>query len=222
MTKHLVHDEPVVVWTGSAMLSGRLLEPSEASALLLVASANGTATHAGYNAVANHLTHHGFAVLEADLLTEDEAEFDSRTGHYRCNIPMLSTRLIGVADWAVREKHLRNLPIAILTSGPVAAAALNVAARQPGKFDALILADARTDLVEDILPNVKAPTLLIAPDSDLAILRMNREAEELLRYTKRLEVLPESTHVFADSAHTEAIAGLALSWAAAYAQPVYA
>jgi putative phosphoribosyl transferase len=215
-----IHDEPVLIWTGAAMLEGRLAVPPDASALLLMVSGGATAAHNGFRRVANHLWQHGFAVLFADALTEDEQQFDSRTGHFRSDVKLLSERLTGITGWVKHESNLRELPVALFGTGSVAAAGLSAAALDPSAFAALILVEARTDLVDHALHAVETPVLLIAPDSDMAILRMNRDAVEKLRGEKRLEVIPDSARVIDDEWNVAIVAREALSWAAAHAQPV--
>ena len=70
----------------------------------------------------------------------------------------------------------------------------------------------RPDLAGDCLPLVRAPTLLIVGGLDRAVLDLNRRAYERLRTERRLEIVPEATHLFEESGALEHVSELAGDW----------
>jgi putative phosphoribosyl transferase len=63
-----------------------------------------------------------------------------------------------------------------------------------------------------VLPNVKAPTLLIVGARDTEVLALNRQAFRALGGEKRLEVVPGATHLFEEPGTLESVAALAADW----------
>ena len=57
-----------------------------------------------------------------------------------------------------------------------------------------------------------APTLLIVGGRDLEVLRLNREALDILDCAKRLDVVPGATHLFEEPGTLERVASLARDW----------
>ncbi|MDX6562176.1 MAG: putative phosphoribosyl transferase, partial [Gaiellales bacterium] len=70
----------------------------------------------------------------------------------------------------------------------------------------------RPDLAGDALPRVRAPTLLIVGALDPVVLDLNRRALEQLTVEKRLEVVPNATHLFEEPGALERVAELARGW----------
>jgi pimeloyl-ACP methyl ester carboxylesterase len=59
---------------------------------------------------------------------------------------------------------------------------------------------------------VRAPTLLIVGGLDPVVLDLNRLALEQLTVEKRLEVVPNATHLFEEPGALERVAELARGW----------
>lgn len=175
----------VVVPLTNVIVTGVLMEPEQrtGSAVLV----RGTGSEARDTRVAEELAKAGIATLMVDLLTSDEQQFDSRTGHYRYDADFLAHRMIGVAQWLQRSAGLRDLPVAFIGSAAGAAAALVAAALRPDLPSAVVAINGRTDLAADYLRNVKTPTLFVL--NDMPVLRMNRDALSQIRGEKRIEVL---------------------------------
>src|SRR5438270_12026484 len=70
------------------------------------------------------LHHAGFATLEVDLLTADEA----RDGAAAFNTPLLSSRLLAVTRWLAIQPEARGKRLAYLAGGAVAGSAFSAAA----------------------------------------------------------------------------------------------
>jgi dienelactone hydrolase len=218
MPTFLTHDEPVLIWTGRAMLDGRLSVPEDAPAVVILAGLADTAHNTGFRHIAALLNSEGVATLAVDLLTADEGQFDSRTGHFRTDVVLLGDRIRDVVRWLPRVDSTRGLPMMLLGAGTVAAAAIVVASTFRHDFEALLLISPRTDLAGESIRRVKAPTLLVVPDSDLAVLRMNRDAESEMTTETKLVVIPDSTRLLDDSATADAAGYAVVTWALLHTQ----
>ncbi len=85
-------------------LSGDLVVPENAQALILFAHGSGSSRHSTRNRyVAGILQEGGFGTLLLDLLTAAEEEVDLRTRHLRFDIDLLAGRLVEAAGWLRRE-----------------------------------------------------------------------------------------------------------------------
>jgi Dipeptidyl aminopeptidases/acylaminoacyl-peptidases len=63
-----------------------------------------------------------------------------------------------------------------------------------------------------VLPQVKAPTLLIVGGEDQPVIAMNQEAFDQLKGEKRLWIVPGATHLFEEPGTLEQVAQLAADW----------
>ena len=77
---------------------------------------------------------------------------------------------------------------------------------------AVVSRGGRPDLAADRLPAVRAPTLLIVGGHDELVLRLNRQAQALLRCPNRLAVVPGATHLFEEPGTLDEAARLAVDW----------
>jgi pimeloyl-ACP methyl ester carboxylesterase len=127
------------------------------------------------------------ATVRVHLLTDDEQQFDSRTGHFRYDADFLAHRLIEVAQWVPKNASLRDKPIAFVGGTVGAAAALVAAALHPELVSTVVSINGRTDLAADYLRHVETPTLFML--NDMPVLRMNRDALAQIKGEKRIEVI---------------------------------
>lgn len=67
-------------------------------------------------------------------------------------------------------------------------------------------------MAEEVLPQVKTPTLLVVGANGEPVIEMNRAAAEKLRAENRLEIVPGATHLFEESGKLEEVAHLAADW----------
>src|SRR6267378_8626479 len=87
------HD--VQIRSGSAVLQGDLSIPAGAQGVVLFAHGSGSSRHSPRNQlVARTIRDAGVGTLLFDLLTREEEEIDSRTGHLSFDIGLLAKRLI--------------------------------------------------------------------------------------------------------------------------------
>ncbi|HET7706440.1 MAG TPA: hypothetical protein VFM36_10165 [Thermoanaerobaculia bacterium] len=205
------HDGPVMVHSGDVVLDGYLTRPADPTACVIVTSLGSTLQQTGYRRVADQFGAAGYAVLILDLLTEEEHQIDSRTEHYRWNVSLLAKRLRDGIRWI--ERMTDELPILVFASGSVAAAALRVDA-MTGTLSGLLLTGARTDLVAEHLPRVQAPTLLLAVESDPAVLHMNNVAvSSEMKCIRHLHVVRDVTASMTDEQMIEEIVLHVWKWA---------
>ena len=62
------------------------------------------------------------------------------------------------------------------------------------------------------MSRVVAPTLLIVGGKDAQVLELNRKAFDLIPAQKRLEIVPDATHLFEEPGTLKAVAELAENW----------
>jgi putative phosphoribosyl transferase len=167
------------------------------------------------NFVARHLQQNGLATLLLDLLTPDEA--DDRRKVF--DIDLLADRLLLAKAWLEEEPRTRNLGIGYFGASTGAGAALQAAARDPLKIQAVVSRGGRPDLAESYLASVTAPTLLIVGGDDEPVIEMNQSAYDLLTCEKKLIIVPGATHLFEEPGTLEQVADHAGKWFQRYAQP---
>ena len=211
------HEHLVRVPAGPVTLEGNLAVPPQARAVVLFAHGSGSSRHSPRNRfVARVLNEAGLATLLIDLLTADEEEVDAATGHLRFDIPMLARRLAAITDWLVSHPQTRSMRIGYFGASTGAAAALIAAAERPQTVGAIVSRGGRPDLAAEVLPRVRAPTLLIVGGQDLVVLELNREALRELRAEAQLVVVPGATHLFPEPGALEEVARLSAEWFARY------
>lgn len=161
--------------------------------------------------VANQLTETGISAVLIDLLTPGERAL-AKQRDFQANIKLIASRLICTIEWLKRDEALSKIPQGIFGTNISAAAALRAAMECTDDIAALVLSNARPDLIKDLLPKTKAPTLLIAGDKDRAQLQWNREAVQALNSKHRLEIISGTTHDSENPKVLAQIAALARQW----------
>jgi dienelactone hydrolase len=197
---------------GHTRLSADLTIPPDAKGVVLFAHGSGSGRHSPRNRyVASALNSLQMATVLADLLTSEEERADDRTGALRFDIPLLTSRLVQMVDWATAHAAIATLPVGIFGASTGAAAALDAAALRPGIVRAVVSRGGRPDLATR-LGQVKAPTLLIVGGNDTTVLEMNSAASRLMTCTTQIEVIPGATHLFEEPGTLEAVASAAGAW----------
>jgi putative phosphoribosyl transferase len=201
---------------GGRSLPGDLNLPDAARGLVVFAHGSGSGRLSPRNRqVAETLNGYGLATLLLDLLTENEAA-DRRKVF---DIELLAERLLAATDWTAGESTLSDLALGYFGASTGAAAALIAAAERPEDVQAVVSRGGRPDLAGPRLPDVRAPTLLIVGGADLEVLRLNRQARELLRVRCELAVVPGATHLFEEPGALEQVAELSARWFIEYLGP---
>jgi putative phosphoribosyl transferase len=203
----------VQIQAGQAALSGNLIVPENAVALVLFAHGSGSSRHSPRNQfVARTLNHAGLGTLLFDLLTPGEEQIDTYTREHRFNIGLLAERLLYATRWATKEKETRDLRIGYFGSSTGGAAALVAATELPHDIGAVVSRGGRPDLAGDALPKVQAPTLLIVGGNDDIVIELNEMARDQMRCEVKLEIVPGATHLFEEPGALEKVAKLASDW----------
>ena len=179
--------EPALVWTGRVMLEGRIAVPPDPVAVVIFASVPALPDEDRDARIMHELYDMHVATVYVPLLTEEELQFDSRTSHFRHDADFLAQRFIDIAQWALRSKETKELPVGLVGTSGSAAGAIVAAAQRPELISAVVSIDGRTDLAVDSLRSVKTPTLLIV--KDMPVLRMNREALMKIHAERRIEIV---------------------------------
>lgn len=198
----------VQIQIASKTLFGELQFPKKAKGFVLFAHGSGSGRHSPRNQfVARKLEDRGLATLLFDLLTLEEEAIDEVTTELRFNIPFLAERLIHVTDW-IRQQY--KTPIGYFGASTGAAAALVAAGKK--KVGAIVSRGGRPDLAKEMLTKVTAPTLLIVGSLDTGVIELNELALQLLKCTKKIEIVPGATHLFEEPGKLEIVAQLAGDW----------
>ncbi|TDO44834.1 dienelactone hydrolase [Kribbella sp. VKM Ac-2571] len=213
--------EQVVVDARGVQLPGELAVPSPVAGLVIFAHGSDSSRHSPRNKyVAQVLDRSGLGTLLFDLLTPEEAR-DRRNVF---DIPLLAERLTAAHGWARQRPGLGDLPVGYFGASTGGAAAVWSAGSGLGDgvgdgglgrasdVGAVVSRGGRVDLAGPQLGSVTAPTLLVVGELDADVLRLNREAQQRLRCTNRLEIVAGATHLFTEPGTLERVAELARDW----------
>jgi dienelactone hydrolase len=210
----------VSIPTGAVTLPGELTLPEHAFAVVLFAHGSGSSRTSPRNRfVADELAAGGFATLLFDLFTLDEEREDNVSGRLRFDVALLANRLVGATKWIERHEDTPHLPVGYFGASTGAAAALLAATVVPDSIFAIVSRGGRPDLAGDNLHLVQAPTLLIVGGADSEVLALNQVALAELRVEKKLEIVPEATHLFEEPGALAHVAHLAKRWFEWHAPP---
>src|SRR5918994_2900155 len=212
-TEHRSEERAVRIPAGAIELEGNLGVVEGEEGVVLFAHGSGSGRSSPRNIyVARVLRQAGLSTLLIDLLTAQEEAVDLRTRRLRFDIGLLAERLVGATDWLRNYPGTKNLRIGYFGASTGAGAALVAAAERPDEVGAIVSRGGRPDLAGDALPLVKAPTLLIVGGNDEPVIGMNEEALARLRAEKRLQIVPDASHLFEEPGALEEVARLAAGW----------
>lgn len=190
-------------------LIGTLRRPEGARALVIFAHGSGSSRLSPRNIrVAEALNDRGMATLLFDLLLTEE-EGDRRNVF---DIRLLGRRLVHAVNWIVEQPDVGMLPVGLFGASTGAAAALVAAGSLGGRVGAVVSRGGRPDLAGHVLPEVKAPTLLIVGGADFGVIELNQWAWERLGGQKRIAIVPGATHLFPEPGALDAVIELAAGW----------
>lgn len=207
----------VLIPQGPIALAGELTVPPGAAGLVLFAHGSGSSRHSPRNRhVARLLREAGLATLLIDLLTAEEEDSDARDAQLRFDIPLLTSRLVGILDWLAQEPATRQLHLGIFGASTGGGAALVAAAERPHLVRAVVSRGGRPDLAGQALGAVVAPTLLIVGGLDDLVLDLNRQAMKELHSEKELVIVAGATHLFEEPGTLDEVADFAIDWFARY------
>ena len=190
-------------------LEGILGHPTDPSGIIVFAHGSGSGRFSPRNNfVARQLQQRGLATLLLDLLTPNEANDRQKV----FDIDLLADRLLLANAWLEEEPRTKQLGIGYFGASTGAGAALQAAARDQSKIQAVVSRGGRPDLAEPYLPSVTAPTLLIVGGWDEPVIEMNQAAYELLICEKKMIIVPGATHLFEEPGTLEQVAEHAGNW----------
>jgi len=192
-------------------LDGELIIPSNAAGVVLFAHGSGSSRHSPRNQyVARTLREHGVGTLLFDLLTESEEQEERFTRHLRFDICLLAKRLLGATDWFHDEEP--DFLVGYFGSSTGGAAALIADTESDVPIGAIVSRGGRPDLAGEVLPRVKAPTLLIVGGDDTGVIELNEQACARMTCPKELRLIPGATHLFEEKGALERVAEMAAEW----------
>jgi len=198
---------------GRAVLDGNLTIADQTKALILFAHGSGSSRHSPRNQfVARTLNEAGLATLLFDLLTPEEESVDLYTREHRFDIRLLAERLVHATKWTKQQKKISDLRIGYFGSSTGGGAALVAAAELPDEVGAVVSRGGRPDLAGEVLPKVKAPTLLIVGGEDHVVIDLNEQARAQMKCECKIDIVPGATHLFEEPGALEKVAKVAADW----------
>jgi len=207
----------VSIAIGPSFINGDLHLVEHSKMVVIFAHGSGSSRLSTRNRfVAEILQKANLSTFLFDLLTPEEDAVDVQTREFRFDIPLLAKRLILVTEWIQKEEITSKLHIGYFGSSTGAAAALIAAGELTTQINAVVSRGGRPDLAKDYLPSVTAPTLLIVGALDYEVIQLNEFAYNLLTCEKKLELVPDATHLFEEGNTLEQAAQLAADWFKTY------
>ena len=199
---------PRLVAIGPKQLEGILTVPEPVMGLVIFAHGSGSSRLSPRNTyVAERLQDRAIATLLFDLLSEEEASDRRNVFH----IPLLASRLEEAIGWAWCDPETAGLPIGLFGASTGSAAALVAAAENP-EVAAVVSRGGRPDLAGEVLPQIRAPTLLIVGGDDTGVLELNQDAYAKLTCVKQLHIVPGATHLFEEPGALDEVVRAAGDW----------
>lgn len=206
-------EEKIRVPIGQVELEGELMIPIDAKGIVLFAHGSGSSRFSPRNQfVASYLRECQLGTCLIDLLTASEEKIDLVTREMRFDIELLANRLMSITQWLLQDPRRKSLPIGYFGSSTGAAAALIAAAKMGKLISVVVSRGGRPDLASRFLHQVEAPTLLIVGGADSGVIELNQDACDLLPFIKKLEIVPQATHLFEEAGALEIVANLAGKW----------
>jgi len=200
---------PVEIKLDGHVLKGNLSIPENAKGMVIFSHGSGSSRLSPRNNyVAKVLNEKGLATLLFDLLTEDE----DRIYENRFNIDLITLRLIDVTQWVQNQKDGKDLNIGYFGASTGAASALRAAAFYENDIRAVVSRGGRPDLAMQELNKVTAPTLLIIGGRDPQVIQLNEKAYQELKCHRKLEIVPEASHLFEEPGKLQQVADIAAAW----------
>lgn len=204
----------VLIASGGRLLEGDLAVPRSAVGLVVLAPGSGEDRHGPWaRRLARAMNAAGFATLRVDLLGAEEEMSERWSLDPRGNIEHVALRLDAVRSWVRRNDETVGLELGILGASTGAAAALRLAALNPGSIAALVCQSGRTDLVADVLPRVLTPTMLLVGEEDAPMETLSRRAYTALATDRKaLHVVRGASHRFEEPGALDEAARLGAEW----------
>ena len=204
--------QKIHIYIDGVTLHGSLAAINGSHGLVLFVQGAGSGRFSPRNRyIAEQLNKAGISTLLIDLLTPGERNI-FRTHDQKSNINWLCNRLSRVIDWLQSREETSAMALALFGSNLGAAAALKTAADRQQQITAVTSWSGRPELVQELIPNITAPTLLIAGAYDETLVNTNRLAAEHFRTPCFLEIIPDTGHELKEPGKLEQLAQLCSEW----------
>lgn len=208
----ILPSQTVRIQTPKAALEADVYLPEQTLATILFAHNAGSSRQNPQNLfIAEMLQREGFATLLIDLLTAEEERLDV-LGKLSYDIPLLAGRLDSAAEWVNRHEVTAGLPIGYFGAGTGAAAALVASLQKPDTLGAIVSRGGRVDLAENILPDIKPPTLFIVECETVESLNKNKRMARKTLTEKKLVAVSGAAEFYEEPPQLNEIAELTVSW----------
>ena len=209
----MVVEELLRIPAGGASLEGIMTVPEHASGLVIFAHGAGSSRLSPRNTyVARILQHSGLGTLLFDLLTQEE----DLIYRNRFDIDLISRRMAEATVWVAESTRARALELGYFGASTGSAAALKASVEVGVEIRAIVSRGGRPDLVMDVLPEVRSPTLFIVGENDAVVADLNRQAFDSLAGEKELRIVEGAGHLFEEPGKLDIVAGLASKWFRTY------
>ena len=194
-------------------LQGNLIIPEKAVGVVVFSHGSGSSRWSPRNKyVAEVLQRKGMATLLFDLLSKEEDKIYEN----RFNIDLLTERLIEVTQWVQQQEEVKNLPIGYFGASTGAASALRAASHFGHNIKAVVSRGGRPDMAMQELDKLTSPTLLIVGGWDNVVIELNKKAYQKMRCRKKLEIIPNASHLFEEPGTLEEVAQVSANWFSRY------
>lgn len=194
-------------------LQGNLTVPENAVGVVVFSHGSGSSRWSPRNKyVAEVLQKNGMATLLFDLLSIEEDKIYEN----RFDIDLLTDRLIEVTRWVERQEAVKNLPIGYFGASTGAASALRAASHFGHKIKAVVSRGGRPDMAITELDKLTSPTLLIVGGWDNVVIELNKKAYQKMSCIKKLEIIPNASHLFEEPGTLEEVAQISAHWFSTY------
>ena len=209
----MVVEELLRIPAGGASLEGIMTVPEHASGLVIFAHGAGSSRLSPRNTyVARILQGSGLGTLLFDLLTQEE----DLIYRNRFDIDLISRRMAEATVWVAESTRARALELGYFGASTGSAAALKARVEVGVEIRAIVSRGGRPDLVMDVLPEVRSPTLFIVGENDAVVADLNRQAFDALAGEKELRIVEGAGHLFEEPGKLDIVAGLASKWFRTY------
>lgn len=203
------NNKTVDIQLEDVILQGNLAIPENATGIVIFSHGSGSSRLSPRNNyVAEILQKKGLATLLSDLLTEKE----DRIYENRFDIDLLTQRLIAITKWVKDNPETKGLNLGYFGASTGAASALVAAAYFGDEIKAVVSRGGRPDLGMQDIHKVKASTLLIVGGYDDLVIQLNQKAYDKLKCERKLEIVPEASHLFEEPGKLDEVARLSADW----------
>lgn len=211
--KLLADEQEIQVKTASVTLNAIWGPARDSRGIVVFAHGAGSSRFSVRNRqVAALMRQANMSTLLMDLLTEAEEKVDITTHEFRFDIGLLAERIVYIADWLKNDKRTADMPIGFFGSSTGAASALIAASQRPEQIKALVSRGGRVDLAEAVIPEVKAPTLMIVGGNDPIVKQINESAAQKFNAEHELVTISGASHLFEEPGKLDEVAQQAKQW----------